>query len=315
MQLKELDKIEILTLMDNYIDLVVGDNSPIIQRAIPLKGMEVRNSVLAEHGFSSLVSVTEGTQSRTMLFDFGFSEHGAAFNAEALGTDLTQVEVLALSHGHLDHTGGLVKIMDLIGKKGLKLVLHPAAYKSPRYAKITDEFKLTMPSFSKEKAEQADVDVVESQEPYSLLDDAVCFLGEIPRETDFEKGAANLLFEEGGVEKQDPIEDDTAVIANIKGKGLVVLSGCAHSGIVNTVNHAKRVSGIDKVHAVMGGFHLTGQGMESVIEKTIEALKEIDPDYIVPTHCTGRKAIMDIERAMPEKFLLNMSGTRLTFAA
>jgi 7,8-dihydropterin-6-yl-methyl-4-(beta-D-ribofuranosyl)aminobenzene 5'-phosphate synthase len=94
-----------------------------------------------------------------------------------------------------------------------------------------------------------------------------------------------------------------------------VLSGCAHSGIVNTVAYAREVTGVDPVYAVMGGFHLTGADFEPIIGRTTEALIALNPRYIVPTHCTGRKASMHIEREMPEKFLLNMSGTKMVFAA
>lgn len=313
--LKEQDKIEILTLIDNYIDLVSLDNSEMVQRAMPVKNKEIRNSILAEHGFSSLVTVTEGDQPRSLLFDFGFSEQGAAFNAEALGADLKSVQIMALSHGHLDHVGGLFRISELVGKKGIKLVLHPAAFTDQRSLKISDEIKLSMPSFSIEKARAAGVDVVVTEEPYGMLGESVFFLGEIPRATDFEKGAANLRCVEDGVDKQDHIYDDSAIVAHLRGKGLVVLSGCAHSGIINTVRYAQRTSGIEQVHAIVGGFHLTGPDTDAVIEKTIEAFQEIGPDYIVPTHCTGRKAVMKIEKAMPEKFVLNMAGTKLTFAA
>jgi len=96
---------------------------------------------------------------------------------------------------------------------------------------------------------------------------------------------------------------------------LVVLTGCAHSGIVNTVNYAKAVTGVNPVHVIMGGFHLAGPAAEPVVEKTIEALKKINPAYIVPTHCTGRKSVMEIEKAMPAQFILNMAGTGLTFSS
>ena len=157
--------------------------------------------------------------------------------------------------------------------------------------------------------------VVASQTPHPLLDGALLFLGEIPRRTDFEKGMLRARYEEAGQEKFDPIEDDSAAVAHVKGKGLVVLSGCAHSGIVNTVAYAREVTGVDPVFAVMGGFHLTGADFEPIIGKTTEALKSFNPRHIVPTHCTGRKASIHIEREMPEQFLLNMSGTKMVFAA
>ena len=313
--INEVDRVEILTLQDNYIDLASGDTTGMLQRAMPLKGLQVRTSILAEHGFSALVSVVTARKSRTILFDFGFSAHGAAFNADALEADLTAVEALALSHGHPDHVGGLEQLVERIGKKGVELVLHPAAFRVSRYLKFQQGLKVHFPPFTREKAEAAGTTVTETIEPYPLLDGSLLFLGEIPRKTEFEKGMPSAHYEEDGQEKWDPIEEDTAVVANVKGKGLVVLSGCAHSGIINTVRYAREVTGIDKVFAVMGGFHLTGPDFADIIKPTTQALKDIDPDYVVPTHCTGRNAVMYIEKEMPDKFLLNMAGTRLTFSA
>ena len=314
--LKEVDSVVILTLQDNYVDLVARDDTPMMQRAMPLKGMEISNSILAEHGFASLVTVTTGDQARSMLFDFGYSDHGAAFNAKALNADLTGVEALALSHGHMDHTGGLKQLMDMVGKKGLDLVLHPTVFRTPRFMKIAENFRLSFPVFTRESVKELGLNAVETTEPLPMLDGELLFLGEIPKKTEFEKGMLNAVYDDpDGNEKWDPIEDDTAIVANVKGKGLVVLSGCAHSGIVNTVNYAKQVTGVDKVFAVMGGFHLTGPMFADTIPPTVEALKALDPEYIVPTHCTGRKAVMEVEKAMPDKFLLNMAGTRMTFAA
>jgi len=313
--LREVDRVEILTLQDNTIDLTQQDNSEVIQRAMPLVGLEIKNSILAEHGFSSLVTVTEGEASRCMLFDFGFSEHGAAFNADALGADLTRVEAMALSHGHLDHVGGIRELVNRTGKTEIPLVLHPAAFRNPRFLKISDDFKLFFPPFTREKAAAAGAAVVETEQPYAMLDHAAAFLGQIPRTTAFEKGAPNLYCEIDGQEQPDPFDDDSAIVFNVKGKGLVVLSGCAHSGIVNTVAYAKEATGVDRVLAVMGGFHLSGMDVDTVIQPTIDALKAVNPTYIVPTHCTGRQATQMIEKEMPENFVLNMSGTRLTFSA
>ncbi len=312
--LKEVDRVEILTLQDNYIDITSRDGSEVIQRAIPLKDGEIRNSILAEHGFSSLLTAVDGEESRSMLFDFGFSEHGAAFNAKALNIDLSSVEIMALSHGHSDHTGGLAKLTEAVGKKGINLVMHPVAAHRQRFTKITEDFRIPFPPFSKVDKGAMDIKLEETVEPKSLLDGTFGFLGEIPRKVEFEQVGQNFVYDDNGTEKHDLLEDDTAMVVHVKGKGLVILSGCAHAGIINTVNHAREVTGINKIYAIMGGFHLNGADMKTVIEPTIKALKEFDPEYLVPTHCTGRKTVIAMETAMPEKFILNMAGTRLVFA-
>jgi 7,8-dihydropterin-6-yl-methyl-4-(beta-D-ribofuranosyl)aminobenzene 5'-phosphate synthase len=313
--LKEVDKVEILTLQDNYIDVAALDSTEVVQRAMPLKDGEIKNSILAEHGFSAVVSVTADNQARNVLFDFGFSEQGAAFNVDALGVDLAGIETLVLSHGHMDHFGGLKALVKKIGKQDLELVLHPGAFKKSRYVKISDELKIGLPSLTREMLQDAGVTAVESIQPRLLLDGGLLFLGQIPHKTDFEKGFPAMFYNDQGEEKWDPIEDDTAIVANVRGKGLVVLSGCAHAGIVNTVNYAREVTGVDNVYVVMGGFHLTGAAFEPIIAPTADALKALDPTYIVPTHCTGRKAVMHLEKEMPDKFLLNMSGTKMIFSA
>ncbi len=313
--IKAVERVEILTLQDNTIDLTVRDNNSVIRRAMPMVGMEMKNSILAEHGFSSLITLSDGDTSRSMIFDFGFSEYGAAVNADALGADLTRVEQMALSHGHQDHVGGIQRLVEQTGKRDIPLVLHPAAFRNPRFMKNTDGANVYFPAFTREKAAAAGTAVIDADEPYSMLDYAAIFLGQIPRTTAFERGAPNLFCEIDGEEKQDPFDDDSAMVFNVRGKGLVVLSGCAHSGIVNTVAYARKTTGIEKVMAIMGGFHLGGLDVDTVIKPTIDALKAFNPTHIIPTHCTGRQAIQLIENEMPDRFILNMSGTRLTFSA
>jgi 7,8-dihydropterin-6-yl-methyl-4-(beta-D-ribofuranosyl)aminobenzene 5'-phosphate synthase len=313
--LKPVDKIEILTLQDNYIEMTATDNSTVVTRAIPLKEGYFRQSVLSEHGFSAVVRVTADGKTRTMLFDFGFSEEGAAYNARILGVDMSQVEAVALSHGHNDHTGGFDKLTKMIGKRDIPFFVHPMVFREPRYLKIpVKDMKIFFSPLKREQIADAGLKLVESSDPVTLLDGAVLFLGEIPHKTDFEKGFPIAHYQEKGEEKWDPIEDDTSIVMNLKDKGLVILSGCAHAGIVNTVNYAREITGIDNVHVVMGGFHLSGILFEKIIGRTVEELKKINPDYVIPCHCTGRNAIMEFEKVMPDKFILNMAGTRVTFA-
>jgi 7,8-dihydropterin-6-yl-methyl-4-(beta-D-ribofuranosyl)aminobenzene 5'-phosphate synthase len=314
-QLKPVDRVEILTLQDNFIDIAAHDSTAIVQRPASEDASGNRVSILAEHGFSAVVSLAVDGRNRKALFDFGFSERGAFQNARTLGVDLSAIEAMILSHGHMDHHGGLPAFVESLGGKGIELVLHPAAFRSQRYIKLTGERRLRLPSPDRGWLEKAGVRVVPSRTPCSLLDGALLFLGEIPRRTEFERGMTKARYDEDGGEKFDPIEDDSAVAAHIRGKGLVVLSGCAHSGIVNTVAYAQEVTGVERVFVVMGGFHLTGADFEPIIEKTTESLKAFNPRYIVPAHCTGRNASVYIEREMPEQFLLNMSGTKMVFTS
>ena len=314
MALNELDRVEILTLQDNYIDITAMDDGDVVRRARNVRDGLICNSILAEHGFSALVRLSREGRTRTILFDFGFSEHGAAFNADALDADLREVEMLVLSHGHGDHTGGLQRLLSKIGKRGLDLVLHPAAFKPDRYL-VRHGSKDRFPRLVREDLEALGLRVVATREPLPLLGGDALFLGEIPRTTPFEKGMPHAFFLQDGKEARDLIEEDSSIAMRLRGKGLIVLSGCAHSGIVNTVRHAMAVTGVSRVHAVMGGFHLSGPAFEAVIAPTAEALKAIGPDYVIPCHCTGRRAALRLEQDMPGRFILNMSGTTLTFQA
>ena len=138
--LKVVEKVEILTLQDNYIEMTAMDNNAVVTRAMPLKNGEIKSSILADHGFSALVKTTVDGKTHTLLFDFGFSENGAAQNVTTLGADLKEVEAVALSHGHSDHTGGMARMTALMGKTNIPLVVHPAAFKSPRYVKFGEDF-------------------------------------------------------------------------------------------------------------------------------------------------------------------------------
>lgn len=315
MMIHEIEKLEILTLQDNYIDMTAVDNNDIVQRGRTLQEGMFRKSILSEHGFSVLLQTTGNGETRTMLFDTGFSEFGALYNAETLGANLAGVEAIAFSHGHMDHTGGFLSMAKAIPDKNIPVVTHPAVFRNPRYLKLSESLKIQLPSLTRETVTGTGMNLVETTEPKPLLDGDVLFLGEIPRRTDFEMGFPIAFYLEGGEETWDPIEDDTSLVMNLKGKGLVILSGCAHAGIINTVLRAREVTGIERVHAVMGGFHLTGPLFEHIIERTAGELMKVDPAWVVPTHCTGRKATAHFEKELGDRFILNMSGTKLTFSA
>jgi 7,8-dihydropterin-6-yl-methyl-4-(beta-D-ribofuranosyl)aminobenzene 5'-phosphate synthase len=152
------------------------------------------------------------------------------------------------------------------------------------------------------------VKIVEIKDPTSIASGAY-LTGRIERVTDYEKGLPSDSVRRGGIFVQDEYIGEQSLVLNAKGKGLVVLSGCAHVGIVNTVRHAQKITGVKKVHAVLGGFHLTN-AKEELVRKTIADIKAIAPDYIAPMHCTGFEAVVAFAKEMPDQFILNTAGTR-----
>ena len=157
------------------------------------------------------------------------------------------------------------------------------------------------------------MEVRKIREDSTLASDRLLVLGEIDRVTDFEKGMPGMEAQINGEWVKDPFLDDRGVAVKVKNKGLVVIGGCSHAGIINTVKHAQKVTGASKVYAVLGGFHLTGPMMEPIIAPTIAEMKKFNPDYIVPTHCTGWKAINQFAKEMADQFILNTVGTTYIF--
>ena len=313
-QLKEVDRVEILTLMDNYVDVLLG-STDVVTRPPLAKGPEIpTNNLLAEHGLSMLVMAYQGKEKHTVLFDTGHTSVGVPHNVEFLEVDLDEVEALVLSHAHMDHTGSLFPVLDKIDKS-IPLVVHPEAFVWPRYLSLEDGRKLRFPrTLVKADLEHRKVELVVTKTPTLLAHDLVAVTGEVERVTEFEKGLPNAVLERNGKLEKDPIADDQSLVLNLKGKGLVVISGCAHAGIINTILHAQKITGIKEIYAVIGGFHLSGPSFEPIIEETIGELKQMEPAVLVPMHCTGWKAIERFSQEFPESFILNSVGSRFTLS-
>jgi 7,8-dihydropterin-6-yl-methyl-4-(beta-D-ribofuranosyl)aminobenzene 5'-phosphate synthase len=153
-------------------------------------------------------------------------------------------------------------------------------------------------------------DIVDSVSPVSLCDNTLLVTGQVERTSTFEKGFPSAYLLRDGKEETDAIMDDQSLIIHLKGKGLVVISGCAHAGIVNTVNYARKITGVEAIHAIIGGFHLSGPAFEPIIDQTIAELSKMDPKVMVPMHCTGWKAMERFAQAFPSSFVLNSVGSR-----
>ncbi|MDO9326589.1 MAG: MBL fold metallo-hydrolase [Methanoregula sp.] len=305
--LKPADRVEITVLVDNYIDIFVPQSTPVEHRL----SFNTGRSILAEHGLSCLVRVFSGNREHTILLDAGLSRDCLVNNARELGIDLHTAEAIVLSHGHFDHIGGLLTLFPGTTRQ-IPLIVHPDVFLERR---LNNPAKgpVSLPQLDAIALKKAGADILQRTGPSTLAGGHLLVTGEVERKTSFEKGMPGMEAMIGGRWAPDPINDDQALVINVKGKGLVVISGCAHAGIINTVEYAKKITGVDKVHAVMGGFHLTGPAFAPVIPPTIDGMKRINPDYVVPMHCTGWDAMHRFEREMPGKFILNTVGTTYVF--
>ena len=224
---------------------------------------------LAQHGFSAFIEAE-----KNILFDTG-STDVFIYNAALLGIDLNATDLIVLSHGHWDHSNGL-KALHAKGIKK-KLLVHPGAFVDRR--KASGEYNGILYN-QEEMAEK--FDLILSREPYQITDN-IYFLGEIPRLNDFEAQKTTFFYMNKGEELQDFVMDDTALAIKTE-KGLVIVTGCSHAGICNIVEHAKKVADQDKVHIVMGGFHLLGD--QAQLQKTIDYFLKNRVEHLYPMHCT-----------------------------
>lgn len=306
LNLREADKLEVTVLVDNYTDVFL-QGSDIAQRPLT----PPPNLPLAEHGLSCLLRVHAGSEEHVVLLDAAVSATCLFHNAKLLGIDFTKIESVVLSHGHFDHFGTLLDFLKS-ARQEISLVLHPEAFLERRI-NIPNIGQVGMGMLSEKDLSKTGVTIHKIAEASTLAAGLVMVTGEVERVTDFEKG---FPWAEAKIDDKwvvDPFHDDQGVAVKVKGKGLVVLGGCSHAGIINTVKHAQKVARTDKVHAVLGGFHLTGPLFEPIIEPTIQEMKKIGPDIIVPMHCTGWKAINQFADKMSEQFILNGVGTTYVF--
>jgi 7,8-dihydropterin-6-yl-methyl-4-(beta-D-ribofuranosyl)aminobenzene 5'-phosphate synthase len=254
---------------------------------------------LAEWGLSILVEV-DGLK---VLMDTGQS-FSAIHNAQLMGIDLTTINRIVLSHGHADHTGGLRELLRVRGE--VEIVAHPDIWASKytrRDGQAQEQF-IGIP-FTREELENLGAQFKLTKEPVYISSNVIT-TGEIPMVTSYEKIENNLFIKESGVLRQDPMADDQALI--IKADfGLVIISGCAHHGIINTIRHAQKLTGNNCVYAVIGGTHLF-RASEERIENTISELRQIGVKKLGVSHCTGFHASVRLAQKFGDIFFLNNAG-------
>jgi len=309
-QLKKADRVEITTLVDNYTDAFLPDGDHVKRNPLITEG-NVTRGLLADHGFSLLLDVFQGSVRHQVLLDAGWIDVVVPFNLETLGISLQNVEAVILAHGHLDHFGGLLRLYkDAIVPRTAPLLVHPDAFLQRSLA-FPDGRTARMPQLTRRPFQHLGVKIQETKAPLLIASDLVLLTGEIERVTDFEIGfPPGRKFENGEIKPDTMVIDEQAIVFNVKDKGLVVVTSCSHPGIINTLLYAQKLTGETKIYAIMGGFHLTGP-WQSLIDRTVAEMKKFSPEMIVPTHCTGWKGANQFAKEMPNQFVLNTVGTRI----
>ena len=315
MILIEVEKVEVTCLVDNNVDVLLP-NTEVAHRPVLTRSW-YKQPLLAEHGFSAALTLHIDGVKRRLLLDSGLDPFAASHNADVLGFDLSNCESLISSHGHIDHAGGLINLrkrMNTVQQQRIPLVLHEDAFRN-RLVKFQDGRTIDLPAPNRSLLTNAGYDIIERHSPSLWIDDTVLITGEIPRTNSFEKGFPNHYseVEEGEMEPDPLIKDDQAIIMKVKDKGLVIITGCGHAGIINTLDYAKELTGEDRIYSVLGGMHLSGGLFEPIIPTTVEELEKVKPKFVVPCHCSGLKAITEIARKMPSAFIQNSVGTNYIF--
>jgi len=307
----QVDCLNLSILTDNYYD----SNRPDEKNAKRFRSLAGR-SIHAEHGISFLVETIVDGKSSVCMFDYGLDPVGVLNNMALLEVDLGKVDAFSLSHGHYDHYTSAVTILQRNLsriRRGTPFYVGEEAFLRRYSARPGSPDPVDLGQFRREDLEALGLKVIETRNPVQIIPGAY-FTGNIGRITPYEVVAPTFLVRRGDTIEHDLFPGEQALLFLVKGKGLVILSGCAHCGIVNTVRQAQKVAGTQKVHAILGGFHLIGAQPE-VLRKTVADIKALDPDLIVPAHCTGFEAVAAFSREMPDRFLINTAGTRYTFSA
>lgn len=313
MELPEIDQLTITSIVDNYLDPLLGDEGPARRRRAKQTTTYGR-CLCSEHGLAEHLESRRGDERFSLLFDFSATPevylHNLALLKEDCELDLKRVGTLVLSHGHWDHYGGLT---GLVQRERQSLDDDTTLYAGDdafmrRRSKSADGTYLDSGALDEGAIREQRVHIVKVKSP-QVLGGQVMVSGEITRRTSYEVDPPGGEIHQDGSYIADTLKGEQALIYHLRGMGLVVLTACGHAGVVNTVLHAQRLTGIQKIHAIVGGFHLSGAAPERIAQ-TVQGLVGLDPDLIIPMHCTGMAMIEALRARLPGRVIYNSAGTQ-----
>jgi 7,8-dihydropterin-6-yl-methyl-4-(beta-D-ribofuranosyl)aminobenzene 5'-phosphate synthase len=282
----EVESVKIFTLLEN--------------------NAEFNSSFLAQHGLSILLNITTKNVERNILLDTGSTADTILYNMNILGLKPDSIDMIFLTHCHHDHTGGLTGLLKAINKK-VPVIAHPSIFRE------TYDFRPSLQVYddmTEANSKQAIINnkgrLVLIDEPFNLMD-GVISTGEVERTIDYEEPGVESYNIKDGKIVRDTIRDDMSLILNIKNKGLFIVTGCSHAGIINILKHSMKITGINRIYGVIGGFHLISATDER-INKTISLFQEMDIELVLGGHCTGFNALSKMSNELGEKFRCLHSG-------
>lgn len=331
-----VDRLVMTNAVDNLYDIFAraGSHDGLAVQRTPLGAGGA--PLLAEHGLAYHLESFRSQERREILLDFSLTDLNLFHNYRALGVDPTRADALIISHGHRDHYGALPELARTRqGQFKPGLTLYAGGEDTFCHRVVVSPSGTTVDQGLLDRAgiEARGVAVMLAKQPTVVAGQAMT-TGQIPRLTDFEKPPAAARLRTGPMDSMcsathfgavkvevkpgelvaDNFQGEHATVYQVNDRGLVVITSCGHAGVINSVRQAQKMTGIDKVHAIVGGFHLA-PAPEEIVARTVDAFKTINPDYILPSHCTGWNTIFAIQRALPKKLVMPSTGTRVIFGA
>jgi len=258
------------------------------------------SAYLGQHGTSFLLEGVSQRDMKRILVDVGQNSDALLSNMRTMGISPSIIDTIVLTHCHYDHTQGIARVLGEIGKKDVQVIAHPSIFRLHFVTQPYPRHVGIMPGDSKEEIEKAGGSLSLTKAPFVIMPGIVT-TGEGKRQTDFEEVRIGLKTIENGMIVDDLVLDDISVVANVKDKGLVIVTGCSHAGIINIANQAIEVSGGNKIEGIIGGLHLV-EASGTVIKRTVDELSQLNIVWISAGHCTGFKAQVELYRAFGERF-------------